>query len=42
MTRVSCPSALGLMDKAQNIAMARDFRKCERYLTLPIFSTAFF
>ena len=35
MTHVSCPSALGLMDNAQNIAIARDFRKCEKYLTLP-------
>ena len=35
MTRGFCPSALGLMDNAQNIAIARDFRKCEKYLTLP-------
>jgi len=35
MTRVSCPSALGLMDNAQNIAMIRIIRKCEKYLTLP-------
>ena len=36
MTRVSCPSALGLMDNAQDIVLIRDFRKCEKYLTLPI------
>ncbi|HQO19504.1 MAG TPA: hypothetical protein PLA03_03990 [Acidobacteriota bacterium] len=36
MTRGFCPSALGLMDNAQNIAIARDFRKCEKYLTLPL------
>ena len=35
MTRVSCPSALGLMDNAQDIVLIRDFRKCEKYLTLP-------
>jgi hypothetical protein len=35
MTRGFCPSALGLMDNAQNIAIARDFRKCEKYLTQP-------
>ena len=35
MNRVSCPSALGLMDNAQDIVLIRDFRKCEKYLTLP-------
>lgn len=35
MTRAFCPSALGLMDNAQNVAMIEDFRKCEKYLTLP-------
>ena len=35
MTRGFCPSALGLMDNAQDIVLIRDFRKCEKYLTLP-------
>ena len=36
MTRGFCPSALGLMDNAQDIVLIRDFRKCEKYLTLPV------
>ena len=35
MTHVYYPSALGLMDNAQNTAMIRIIRKCEKYLTLP-------
>ena len=41
MTRGFCPSALGLMDNAQDIAMIRDFRKCEKYLTLPYFDNEY-